>query len=533
MGKQKILAWQAVALSGALLLGAGRVAAAPPAAAPQRFSVQEYRVLGNSVLPNRAIETVLYSRLGEAKTIDDVQAARGALEEAYHQAGFATVFVDVPPQEVSEGVVRLRVTEGRLRVRTISGARYFSEGKILEALPATQPGQVPKLSDLQRELNAVNTQTADRSVVPILKAGPDPGTMDMALKVDDHLPLHGGVDFNNQYTADTKPLRATVLLSYDDMFGQLDSLSGQYTWAPQKAGEVGILNANYGFHALDDGLRPSLGFINSASDVATVGTLGVLGNGQVYLSRVSMPVTNAAGGVQSLTFELDYKHFRNTISLADTPAVIQPISYLNASLAYAGAWQRAAQSGNGPQSGSFVLAIDAGPRGPANDNGDFAMNRYQAQGNYFYLRSNGVFTLRLPAGVLLILRAAGQLTLDPLVVYEQQSIAGADGVRGYLEAEVLGDSILKGTVQFQSPPLVVHQLNWGDLYAFFDAGETHQREALAGEPGVTHLRSWGVGIDLLPGHSITGYLSWAETLLPGPETSAHAARVLFDLKGSF
>src|SRR5262245_114888 len=329
--RAELVILKALAAMAALVWGV--VAAAPPplpgaAGVQQRFRVQECRVLGNTVLPNRAIETVLYPRLGDAKTLEDVQAARSALEQAYHEAGYATVFVDVPPQEVTEGIVRLRVTEGRLRERTISGARYFSEEKILAALPTTAPGHVPRLPDLQRQLNAINTQTADRSVVPVLKPGPDPGTMDLALKVDDHLPVHGGLDLNNQYTPGTEPLRATVSLGYYDLWGELDSLSGQYTWAPQKAGQVGILNAVYGVHALADGIRPSLAFIHSSSNVATVGTLGVLGNGEVYMGRLSVPVANALGGAQSLTLGLDYKHFRNTISLSDMPSVIQPMSYV-------------------------------------------------------------------------------------------------------------------------------------------------------------------------------------------------------------
>ena len=523
----------------AALLGRVAVAAPPSAPAPsaaaaaqQRFNVQEYRVLGNTVLPNRSIERVLYSRLGNEKTIEDVQAARGALEQAYHEAGFATVFVDVPPQEVADGIVRLRVTEGRLRERTISGARYFSEEKILKALPATAPGQVPKLPDLQSELNALNTQTADRSVMPVLKPGPDPGTMDLALKVDDHLPVHGGVDLNNQYTPGTAPLRATVSLGYYDMFDQLDSLSGQYTWAPQKAGQVGIINAVYAVHALEGGIRPSVAYIHSSSDVATVGTLGVLGNGEVYMGRVSVPLSNPLAGLQSLTLGLDYKHFRNTIDLSDMPSVIQPMSYVNASLTYSGAWQRLASAGP-VQSGSFDLGVDAGPRGPANSNLDFAMNRYQARGNYIYLRGDGLLTLRLPAKLLMILRASGQLALDPLVVYEQQSIAGADGVRGYLEAEDLGDSAIKGSVQLQSPPVVVRKVTWGDVYVFFDAARSRHLEPLPDEPSHTSLRSWGAGLDLLPGHSITGYLTWVEPLLPGPTTAAHDARVLFEIRGSF
>ena len=118
-------------------------AAAPPpeagaktAAAENHFDVHEYRVLGNTVLSNRDIETVLYPLLGDHKTIADVEIARAALEKAYHDRGFGTVFVDIPEQEIADQIVRLKVTEGRLNEVRIAGARYYSERKILAAVPA-------------------------------------------------------------------------------------------------------------------------------------------------------------------------------------------------------------------------------------------------------------------------------------------------------------------------------------------------------------------------------------------------------------
>ncbi len=512
-----------------------------------RFDVLEYRVLGNTVLTNRQIEGVLYPRLGEGKTFADVEAARAALEAAYHAFGYATVFVDIPPQEVADGVVRLRVTEGRIGERTIQGARYFSEGKLLAELPATQPGTVPRIPVLQRELNAVNAQSADRSVVPILKAGAQPGTMDLALNVNDQLPVHGSLDFNNQSTPDTRPLRATAALSYDNLFGDLDSIAAQFTTAPQSTGEVGVLNVNYAFSPLAD-LRPSLSFTNSSSNVATVGTLGVLGNGQIYSGRLGVPLVTMPGDVQMVTLGVDYKHFRNTINLAASGSqasgsgasgsqsppgsLIEPIAYTDFSVTYAGALQRVVRSA-AEQTFSFDLAANFGPRGITNDTENFDNSRFEARGNYAYLHSDLSFTTRLPADFQLILRAAGQGALEPLVVYEQDSFAGAAGVRGYLEAEVLGDSGFKGTVQLQSLPVTRHGFVFGDAFVFFDDGRSHYIDALPGQPEHWILRSWGAGIDLLPGYRVNGTLTWADPLLPGPNTAIHESRILFDLKGSF
>lgn len=497
----------------------------------QRFDVHEYRVLGNTVMSNRDIEGVLYPLLGDGKTLTDVDGARGALEKAYHDAGYATVFVDIPPQEIADGIVRLRVTEGKTRVRTISGARYFSEGRILEELPAIKPGTVPNMKELQTQLANVNAETTDKSVTPVLKAGPVPGTMDVALKVDDHLPLHGTVDFNNQYSPDTESLRANVSLSYNNLFNELDSLAAQYTFTPQKTGQVSVVNGNYGFRPIAGGLRPSISFTNSSSSVATFGTLGVLGNGQVYGTRLAIPLVFLPGDLQTLMVGLDYKHFRNTINITSedgTPATtIQPISYLNASLGYLGSWQLPSQLI------SFDFTANAGPRGAANHTSNFADTRYLARGNYFYFRSNVSFTQRLPVDMQLILRASAQEALEPLVVYEQQTISGADGVRGYLESEVLSDVAYKGTIQLQSPQWKPRGFVVGDGFIFFDAGRGRRLDALSNEPGAETLRSWGLGLDLFPGHAITGSLTVADPLNKGPRTKANQPRVLFDLKGSF
>jgi hemolysin activation/secretion protein len=523
-------------VDGALAAQTAAPASSSPAAPAQtpHFDIREYRVLGNTVLSNRAIEGVLYPRLGPDKTFTDVDAARAALEAAYHAAGYATVFVDVPPQQVEEGVVRLHVTEGRLRQRTISGARYFSEPEILSQLPATTPGTVPQLPVLQAELTALNTQTADRTVVPVLKAGPTPGTMDLALNVTDHLPLHGSLEVDNEYSPDTHPLRLTGALSYSNLFADLDAISLLYTATPQQWSQVGVLNLGYSSRPFDEGMRLSGSFTNSSSSVATVGTLGVLGRGQVYSGRFSAPILQLPGNNQSITLGLDYKDFLNSINLADIGVQVQPVAYFNASVAYAGGWQRTDHAGQVAQFWTLDLAANFGPRGVLSSSAtQFDTIRFQARSNYSYLRSDASLTSRLPLNLQLTLRAAGQIASGPLVAYEQFSISGFDGVRGYLEAEVLGDSAVKGTVQLQLPPLTHRGSVLAAGFVFFDAGSSTEIDALPGEPAHTALRSGGVGLILAPGRRLTGSLTWADPLVAGPRTRAYDSRVLFDFKGSF
>jgi hemolysin activation/secretion protein len=516
-----------------LLYSAGAVADnAPPVAAAQaqpRFDIYEFRVLGNTVLSARDVEGAVYAYLGPGKNIKDVEAVRATLENLYHARGYGTVFVDIPPQDVVDNIVRLRVTEGRVARTKISGARYFSEGKILAALPEGQPGGVPNIPILQAELAQLNSQTSDRTVVPVLKAGSEPGTMDLDLKVNDRLPLHGSVELNNEESAGTPPLRATFALNYDDFLAQLDNLAFQYQDSPEKPGKVRLIAANYTFHPIWGGFQPSLLYIDSSSNVAAVGTLGVIGKGQIYGARLTYPMALTQGLSEALTLGLDYKHFGDTVNVDATTALQTPVYYLNGSVAYLASWRSDASQE------TLNLSANFGPRGLASNSSlEFENKRFEGRGNYFYMRADGTWIRNLPWGFQGLLRAAGQYTAEPLISNENYSIGGIDGVRGYLEAEDLGDSAIKGTAQLRSPQWGHWKsARFGDLFVFYDTGVVYELDPLPGEASRAVLRSWGAGIDLIPGGSINAFLLIAHPLTSGAETHADAWRVLFSIRGAF
>ena len=56
-------------------------------------------------LPRIDIESAVYPFLGPARTDADIEGARAALEKAYADAGYQTVAVSVPPQNIAAGVV--------------------------------------------------------------------------------------------------------------------------------------------------------------------------------------------------------------------------------------------------------------------------------------------------------------------------------------------------------------------------------------------------------------------------------------------
>jgi hemolysin activation/secretion protein len=495
--------------------------------AANAFPVWEYRVLGNSTLDVKSIERAVMPFLGPNKTIKDVEQARVALENVYHTAGYGTVFVDIPEQSVADGIVRLRVTEGKLHSSVVTGARYYSERAIKAAVPESTEGKVPNLTVLQAQIAAVNGQTPDRTVVPVLKAGPLPGTVDLSMRVQDDLPLHGSVEINNQYTADTRPTRVLAALSYGDLFGRQDDLSVQYEGTPGLAGEVGVVAGNYSTHVGDSGDQLAFYVLHSSSDIAALGALAVLGEGTVYGARWVMPVTRQSSLLQSVTLGIDYKDFGQSVNVDPTTSLNTPIHYVNLTAAYS-------ESRNTVHSQlQWSVTTNFGPRDAPNNDALFANKRYLATGNYFYLRGDASLTLFNASKWQVILAIDGQLAAEPLISNEEFSIGGASSVRGYLETESLGDDGIRGSLQVQSPPW-----RWGHgnalmPFVFFDVAHAQTLDALASDVPSTTLQSAGGGLNVTALGCLSGNLTWADPLQTAGRTVAHDSRLLFSARCSW
>src|SRR5262249_57696272 len=84
----------------------------------------------------------------------------------------------------------------------------------------------------------------------------------------------------------------------------------------------------------------------------------------------------------------------------------------------------------------------------------FDFNRFDANANFIYLRGDLSHQHDLPLGFQAFCKMEGQVADQPLVNTEQFAGGGLSTVRGYLEAEVLGDNGFCVTVELPSPSLI-------------------------------------------------------------------------------
>jgi hemolysin activation/secretion protein len=485
------------------------------------FDILEYRVEGNSVLARGKIEEAVYPFLGEAKSIDDVEQARTALEKSFHDAGYLTVLVNIPEQNVEGGLVRLEVVEGRVEKLRVVGSRYYSLGVIKDRVPEFAEGNVPHFPEAQKQLASVNI-TPDRQVAPVLRPGKSPGKVEVDLKVQDKLPFHGGIELNNRYSANTAHTRIGGSMRYDNLWQRDHSIGISFQVSPENPAETTVFSATY--------LIPTGGDywaiygVISNSDTSAVGDVSVIGNGSIVGLRYIHPMPGLEGYSQSLTLGVDYKDFQETTALLGADGFQTPITYLPFYIGYDGTLQGTSSTTQ------MSLGVTFSIRGLGNNVQEFADKRYLASSDFAYLRAEINHTQQLYKGWQLFVNVTGQVASQPLISNEQFSAGGADSVRGYLEANSLGDHGATGTLELRTPSFAKYLSDQiADLHAlaFYDAGHLRILDPLPGQTAAYDLASVGLGLYLKGWHGMFGTLDYAKALHTADLVHDGDYRVLF------
>ncbi len=483
--------------------------------------INGYTVKGSHLLSELEIDTALYPYLGPGQTVQSVDAARAALQKAYADKGYETVAVEIPPQHVVGGVVLLQVIEAPIGRLHINGSRYFSLNRIKAQAPSLAPGQVPNFKRIKHDLIALN-QWPDRQIIPALKAGDLPHTVDVDLNVKDSLPLHASLSLDNRYSQSTTPLRIDGSLSYDNLWQRGDTVNLGFQVAPQRPNDALVFSGSYQARTDIDWLTVLVYGLISNSKVSTLGGTNVVGRGQVFGIRALSTLPGGSGFSDSLSAGIDYKHFDQNVTSGGSFA--SPVTYYPITATYTANWQ----------DNSSVTQLDVGPtisiRGLGSGTTAFDNRRFLSQSNFIYLRGDLARQQNLPRGFQLYGKAQGQVSGQALVNTEQFSLGGQDTVRGYLESETLGDIAFAGSVELRSPALAEYlgpDVNAWQLFLFSEGGRAIDLNQLSTVAPQYNLASVGAGTRIQLINHLNGSVDVAVPLLTSVATKAGQVRVEF------
>lgn len=499
-------------------------ASQPEPEKPGAMTLSKINVEGNTILTQEKIDAVLDKYKGAAFQFKEVDQARIELEKAYHEAGYPTVLVNLPEQTIEQGSVTLQVIEAPLIEITVTGQQYYSKYRILEKLPSIKIGTVLYEPTLVKELSAINANP-DLKVVPVLKPGSEPGTVDLELKVNDRLPVHGKLEADNRGPLTTPRNRLTAEVQHTNLFGGDEILTVNTVQTPTDWGAVQNYGASFVYPLKwPDHLLAVYGSKSKSTSVLTTSSLSVgagdvtlAGNATIAGARYIFPIFSGGRSTHQLSIGVDYKRLEKTTATfpggLGTATVLGGIQYTPASMAYNGLFPD--ESGLTKVTATAKGYIAGVIHGSSKEDfgGDPANQaekpgvRVGSTGTFGVLQGGLERTQFLPVDFSLTLHADGQWASQPLIPAEQYFAGGMDTVRGYLNYETAGDHAIRGRAELTTPELLSLPLDrfWPRrrsadynlrlrLVAFYDAAQLWVEKPQPGQIDQFRLEGAGLGI---------------------------------------
>lgn len=514
------------------------------------FDVHRYQVEGNTLLAPAHVEALVAPFVGHKRNYGDIQKALEALENAYRASGYGTVQVYVPEQELTQGVVRLQVTEGVVGKITVNGNQHFDTANIRATLPDLQEGRAPNMRKLSENIQLANENPA-KQVEVTLGVSEEEGKVDAKVNVVDEKPEK--FIFTLDTTGSSATGRARAGFAYQNAnIGNSDQvLTLAYTMSPDKPKAVDVDIYSIAYRVPFYGIGDSLDVIYGKSSVNTPSAqatgFAISGKGDVFGLRWNHYFARRGEYTSKLVAGLDYK-FMNTRCMdsttgasfpidpptpgnaACTPYTVRPLS-----LTYTGQRQSPGQIID--YSLGFYQNWALGTRyAYTTASGASGLDRYSvmnADGNGAFQRAtpDGFNYLKLAFSYLRalsddwVLRAAfsGQYTRSPLPGSEQFGIAGSTAVRGFNERAVAMDKGYFVNLEVYSPELANEISVPGSLkaVAFYDFGQSRNYLGSANTLGVgtfekAGIASIGAGLRYSMGKDVSARVDLARVVDAGP-----------------
>ncbi len=450
------------------------------------ISITGFDITGVNPVVDRDYSDVLDRYLGEGVTIDGLQDAAKALEQAIHTEGYTFVRVVLPRQPLDDGTIELRVVPFVVDRVTISGNDHFGDTTIRSSLPGLVEGETPNTKHLSRSL-AVAREHPTRQQKVTFAAAEEAGRIDARIEVEDSDPSSVFTWLNNTGSEETGDYRLGIGYQDSDLFDRDHSATLSYTTSPTEAEDVAQFGGVYQAPLYDHG-GILTGFVaESDIDSGRVAEFfDVAGQGSVLGLQYTQFFPRDKGYAPSVVVSVVDKLFDNDIDFDGEPVGVD-VRSRPLSIRYSGDF-----IDEEFEADFYIEYADNLSGGSANTAQAYQATRQGANPGWNLIRYGAGLQRPLPRQWSLTARLDGQYADEPLIAGEQIGIGGAYSVRGFEEREVSGDKGIQMRLEAWSPAVGEGSAR-GVL--FLDAGRTRLVDAIPGDIVSESVASLGGGFN--------------------------------------
>ena len=251
-----------------------------------RVAVKEVRFTPSEILSAEALEAVAADYRGKQVSLTELQQLAARVNALYKAKGVVTALATIPQQDVTAGVIEVRLVEGRVGAVRVEGNASTETDFITNRL-GLQAGQLVDLYKLEQGLVWFN-RTNDVRLQAELKPGAVFSTTDIQVGVTEPPRHEMLLTLDNMGSKLTGAWRAGVSYRNRSLLGLRDDLSLSYTRARGQDSRA----ASYSVAANRYGGRLSLGLYEDRTSIeyGPLSSLNITGESRARVLSFRQPV---------------------------------------------------------------------------------------------------------------------------------------------------------------------------------------------------------------------------------------------------
>ena len=398
-----------------------------PAEGGASFELKEIKVTGSTIFKQQDFQQIYASYLGKKVTFSDLDAISKKIEAKYKEKGYFTTSVYIPEQDINDGVIELRVAEGKMGKLNLEGNKWFSSA-FIERFFHIKENQILNIRTLARDILRIN-KNPDLEIKAVLSQGKQPQTSDIALKITDKLPWHVGFLEDNRGSRLTGKYRSMFSIRSSNVSGLGDTVFLNTLYTGNSTAESVSYSIPIGTYGTRFGLDITYFKMKLGKEFKS---FDITGTTQIYTPHFTWELALAEDFEAYLDLGLNIKNIKKSQDSDPTSKDELRVPYFGFD------FLKTDTQGQTTFSPRFNF-------GTSGFLGAFSRNHTllsrEGTGGFFFKYEQSLNRIqRMFLGSYMSIRTQLQLASRTLASSEQFQLGGADSVRGYPEGDYLADN---------------------------------------------------------------------------------------------
>ena len=409
--------------------------AKPEEYATKGVYVDNFEISPSNIMTVEDIEKILEPYKGQNLTFEQLKEVVAKFNSWYTKNGFITARAFLPPQTLENGIVKIKLVEGRVGNISVSENKWTRSKYIQDRLDLHK-GNIFNIKNLERSMVIFNRYNSGVQLTGSLSAGQsEMGTTDVNIQAHEKIPFHITGMFDNAGRKSTGEFRGGLMLRDDSLTKHRDPLTlGFYA---NKHSITPFADYNFPVNKKDGRIGFSFSSSNSEIGHGAYRIFNIKSRSQNYSLYYTQPIFRKPWTELTSVSSIAYKHSATSFDKVDIFEDKVTTATTGLTFRYdtkRGIWY-------------------------ANQNVGYSFPIFDENSNYLKLDGSVLRLHDFGHGIIGTVRGNYQFIPKDDVPYVDQMIAGGSTtVRGYSEGLLIGRSgyILSAELMFPLAPRVIY-----------------------------------------------------------------------------